>query len=805
MKARKSLGKWLVAALVAAAGMVLLGCPHNNLIDGGGTEGAAGAGRGGSGEVRLIVTNFASDKGAGRSSSWLAPSRTIAPDSIDLADPATSAKYVFVAQGTGSGGETYGPAYITLDAGGATSLGISGSGTWRITVEAYEVAKLMSGNAAMAGPANTDIMQQKTADQLMVDGADALVLQGKAILNLGVSNTGVVSVTLTNDGVGTEGDVGVTINFKTPTDVNKINTEDYKVTVALYDYTTSKMVGTEDEIRAAGAGATLTDTEVVAIDSVPKGRYQFRLTVTDTASGDAVAYWADDIFVEGNRSTDQEVDVANLFIDPAKPQSFEVYWSEKQTGELQEGFLAYLAWAGVPYNAIGVDVEIADITKWYKYAAQQHQVDFTGANPENLLTHDNLWDAIDTDLGTGAFPKKEDVVTSLRWTDSPQGATAYPAIYRSGSQLNGSDGIVFLMQTGHVYSMRIRAAGAKGFSEWTVVGITGTPAVTDPDKLANVPSGAGKATKFTLPATNGLFDLVQVKYDLKGQYKLYKTTAPTDIGTEATAAELAPLSEYQGGTPIQLQMKYVDMSTPQANDWFLYTVNRIGTTDDRVKTWTGWQDKIDPSKKFTIIPDQMSYDGYTDLTLLPLGADGNVLLKAETPDTFNVLSDSNVLVQIRNDTTTAAPTTDWNLLSAGDENPQNGGTGGTAKDTKLELMKDTSRSILNLDKAGRGNPAGATKKTVLYVSVGKDAQTLGTLTDKNGSDFLVKDISVSIMSNGITLARAFTKGSDFIAYASLDGCASGDYTLRVEVLSAAGYWVSYTEDLIIKYDGDVIP
>lgn len=799
MRARKSLGKWLAAALVAAAGVVLSGCPHNNLIDGGGAGGPAGGSRGGNGEVKLIVTNFAADSGGGRSSSWLAPSRTIAPDHIDL--KAEKDKYVFVAEGTSNGGEAYGPEYITLEDDGSTSLGIAGGGIWTVTVSAYDVTKL---NGLGMGTTPTDIMQGKTAKEVKNGGDTALVLQGKATLDLGMNSTGSVTVTLTNDGVGTEGDVGVTINFKTRTDIDKINTRDYKVTVALYDYTTSRMVGVEDEIRAAGAGATLTDAEVVNIDAVPKGRYQFRLTVTEAASGNAVAYWADDIFVEGNRSTDQEVDVANLFIDPAKPQSFEVYWSEKQTGELQEGFLAYLAWAGIPYNAIGVDVEIADITNWYKYAAQQHQVDFTGGNPENLLTHDNLWDAIDTDLSTGAFPEKEEVVTSLRWANSPQDATAYPAIYRSGSQLNGSDGIVFLMQTGHIYSMRIRAAGARGSSDWTVVGITGTPAVTDPDKLANVPSGAGKATKFALPATNGLFDLVQVKYDLKGQYKLYKTTAPADIGTEATAAELAPLSEYQGGTPVQLQMKYVDMSTPQRDDWFLYTVNKIGTTDDRVKTWTGWQDKIDPTKKFTIIPVQMSYNGYTDLTLLPLGADGSLLLKAETPDTFNVLNDSNVLVQIRNDTTTAAPTTDWNLLSDGDENPQNGGTGGTAKDTKLELMKDTSRYILNLDKAGMGNPAGATKKTVLYVSVGKDAQTRGTLTDKNGSDFLVKDISVSIMSNGITPARTFTKGSDFIAYASLDGFAPGDYTLRVEVLSAAGYWVSHTEDLIIKYDGHVI-
>ena len=141
MKARKGL-KWLAAGLVMAASMVLLGCPHNNLIEHDVVSGSgATSGRGSKGGVKLVITNF-TDNSAGTNranNAVLNPLRSIAPDHINLKDRGTVEKYVFVAEGESSGGQKYGPEYITVnDATGEAALGISGSGVWNVTVSAYE-------------------------------------------------------------------------------------------------------------------------------------------------------------------------------------------------------------------------------------------------------------------------------------------------------------------------------------------------------------------------------------------------------------------------------------------------------------------------------------------------------------------------------------------------------------------------------------------------------------------------------------------------------------------------------------------
>lgn len=795
MKGTRRSKVWLALGLVAMASLVLAGCPHNNLLDSSGTGGGAGNGggsRGGNGEVKLIVTNFQSEAPvASKNASWLAgPSKSLAPDHIDL--KASSADYVFVATADGLNGEKYGPVYITLDNSGITSLGIPDSGTWKITVSAYEATKL-NGKANITGTGSQQIMAQTTDVNHVVAVADALVLRGEATLDLGVSSTGTVVVTLTNDKVEADGNVLVKVNFNGD-DYTKINKTDYKVAFGLYDFATGSLVkdsgqgNAEEEVE----GDQLVNPQVTGITDVPKGRYQFRVTVYETAGNKPVAYYADDITIEGNRDVTKEVNVPKLFDTPTEPTKAGVYWSEKDAGEARDGFLAYLSWEGVPYNAVGMDVQIADITQWYENGGGQDQVNFAGTGAQNINNANDLWQKIDDlVLAGGGNPAFADVVTELSWRDSPQKATKFPAIYKGGSLLNGESSIVLLMQTGHIYTVRVRASGATDTSDWVVVAQDKMPA-TAPKKLQNNLEDANifNATKLA----NGLFDLVQLEYDLQGKYGLYKTPDGLAQGTAATAGDLVVYKPY--GDAIEIALRYADMNTPKQDDWFLYPMGAGNNIDLRSKGWKGWKGVEDPTKEFNATVGQAttnwgSYSGHSNLTLVPVGAGAGFQMQSETADTFNTLDENNVLIDIL--ATNGTPT--FGKLVDGAANPTNGGT--NVKTTDLGVAKDTDRYILNMDKAG-------TDVTWLFVSVGDDSAHPGTLDDQNGNEFTVVDIKATIVQNGLTVVKTFNTKDGHTAYAQLDGMASGNYTLRVEVKADSGYWVSYSTPLVIKYDTQTI-
>ena len=102
---------------------------------------------------------------------------------------------------------------------------------------------------------------------------------------------------------------------------------------------------------------------------------------------------------------------------------------------------------------------------------------------------------------------------------------------------------------------------------------------------------------------------------------------------------------------------------------------------------------------------------------------------------------------------------------------------------------------------------GGTPQTWLYVSAGADATDtkVGILQDKNQNDFAVKDITVTLSQGGVDY-KTFTKDAGgYSAHAQLDGLRSGDYTLRVKILTSSGYEESYQTTLVVKYDDQVIP
>jgi hypothetical protein len=291
----------------------------------------------------------------------------------------------------------------------------------------------------------------------------------------------------------------------------------------------------------------------------------------------------------------------------------------------------------------------------------------------------------------------------------------------------------------------------------------------------------------------GIFDLVQLKYDLEGKYELAKTSALGAKDAKATASDLVVYKPY--GENITISLKYADMSTPADGDWFLYPIGGMDI-NARLKGWKGWKGVEDPAQTF-VTTAWGEYSGHKNLTLVTVGGDASVKVESETAGTFNVLDENKVLVQIRNDDVQKAPSTDWSELVNGDANPTSGGT--NVKTTELGIQKDApgNRYILNVDKDG-------TDTTWLYVSVGSAPTTLGTLEDENTNQFTVKDIKVTLLQNGVTAVKQFTKGSETIAFAQMDGLQTGTYTLRVEVLGSSGYWVSYQTALAIKNDTQVI-
>ena len=90
---------------------------------------------------------------------------------------------------------------------GKINLSSLEAGVWTLTITAYEKALLGEGVDSM------------TADQIVDKKATCAVLSGNAVVDLTKSNA-TTSVTLTPDGIGTEGKVALTLKFNQE-DLNK--------------------------------------------------------------------------------------------------------------------------------------------------------------------------------------------------------------------------------------------------------------------------------------------------------------------------------------------------------------------------------------------------------------------------------------------------------------------------------------------------------------------------------------------------------------------------------------------------------
>lgn len=844
MKGTRRSKVWLALGLVAMACLVLAGCPHNNLLDssGGGGAGNGGGGRGGSDGVQLVVTNFV-DGGpvASRSIGWLGgPQRTIAPEHIDLTVEDEIKKYVFVASATGDG--TWGPTFVDISSGtGAATLDGLGSGTWEVTLEAYDVQKL-NGQGAIQGTTKEDIMEQDTPDEVKALKNIALVLSGGATVD---TNSGAqVTLTLTKDRVDGSGTVDVAVYFTNQTDVQEIFTNGkYKVTAELVDPLTWQQVPDSEVIlfEKKDPPAQDTDTdpkqafeyrvynttnglyEMKQVESVPqnqkkvleykpttggagasltipKGKYLLRVTVTNLVDGSTLQRIDPDTYVDPNVELKDVFEIDGIIgVKPNALADFDVYWSKPGTADQLDGYTATFVWKGNDYRASGYTIELADITSIYKYDGGQTKVktdvehDFTNAAI--------LWEKLDAHPDT--FNKH---VTTLDWRTTPQANTSFPK-WEGGFLLQGNTRLDLRLQSGHVYSARIRASnGSSLHSDWTYIGSGTTTAPTPP----------GTATKFEIANTKGIFDLVKIAYNLQGTMDMYTLLANRNTDwqvqgdTKVAGEALLQVAAYTPGTPIDLAYGFEGETVNAVGGDQVLTVS--GQTDI-VRSWLGWQDTktkglFGPVSAPARVPAwtkaDWEYSGYTDLELTPVGAGGsNINVKAETAGTFDVISKDTVGFS------TAQPD------GAAESKILNDLTQFTQGQTTPDIYRNagTTRLVAVIG----GTQRLPTPAFTLHVSVGKnDTVVKSPLEDKNGNTIEVVSLEAQVFGPGsatsaLRTASGFTAATgDVPAYVvfengeSLAGLRAGDgYTLMVRATMGQGFTASMQIPMTILYADQV--
>ncbi len=838
MKARKGL-KWLACALVGAASMVLLGCPHNNVIEHDVVSGSgATTGRGSNDGVKLVITNFV---GAGAGVNG--PARTIAPEHIDLKDQTERDKYLFIAKGTQDGAiYSYGPEFIDITNTGEATLNIKDNGVWDITVEAYDVAAVVAAGTIIGDKAaimgNPD--HAKTIANTPLTYGSAKVMSGSATINLG-GGTRAVTLTLGTDAVAGEGTIDVAVHFKTPADVAVIfptmGASTYTVTAELVDLvsgdvvtgtggTTTKDITAEVlpnfEYRFYNSLTNAYETKQLnetpgqnkllsyKLDAVkiPKGKYMLRVKIENTTDN-TVLYRADPAFyVDGNRVTKGEIEIENLLgSKPKKPDAFEVYYTVPTTTDAQTGYKADFVWTETDFYGVGYTLEIANITDIYKYEGGNTVV---VANGDNQFTGaEALWTTILDDTSKISEDDRKKYVQTLTW--DPNKTSTIKRI--SGSLLAGSTTVQVRLETGSVYSARIRADnGTNNNSDWTYIGAAGA-----------VTQGPVGPTKFIVPETKGIFDLVKISYVLNNVdlYELQGDRSQTNqidtVGAggaqdvKVTADRLIQVEEYNPGAFAVLDYAYDGSTVPATAGNYALVVK--GKTDI-VMSWLGWANKMPggtelfgpvsgptPAAGGGWTKAEWKYDGFKDLSLEPAGAGGSSLnVQAEVAGTFDVLSLDTIGF-----TAASGPgqVTDAKTVEGLDA------YSGTATKNKVYRNTGSTKLVVVL---GRDKAQNTYEDFKLYVSVGENNPAHyveSSLKDLNGNPITVTSVVAKVQSNLTTLKTSgtITKATaDVPAYTELalvgtgSGMRPGEYTLLVEMTTAQGYVVTQQIPMVVLFE-----
>ena len=424
----------MIVSVVALLSLALVGCKNGMLGEDDAT--VNGERQVGSRTAFVTITNFADNGNEARRSVVGGPLRTIAPTTPDVKNG-----YTFIVEGK-SGRNVLPETVVTIDSNGRVDLANLAPGQWSILLTAYETAKL--GGVTVA----QDIVARK---------ADAAVLSGSATVDLTRNSTDVL-ITLTPRNIGTEGTVNLTVVFA-PNDRDKIqrSPRSYKATIGLYDRATGEVIGpSETDVTVTLEGGNNSITYDIGNAKIPVGEYTFKVTITDINGIKGPWYWSDNLFVHGNMVTNGTVNLDELLggSSPADPSDFAAYWSNVDVTKIKADgseYTVHFAWKRNSFNESGFELQIADITEQFNPTTRLY-------DGENADSANNLWGEIEAKLTQ--FRN----VTTI--TEMDFSRVSYPIHDKQGSLTAGSTYVDYVLPTGRIYAVRLRARNVVGDSNW---------------------------------------------------------------------------------------------------------------------------------------------------------------------------------------------------------------------------------------------------------------------------------------------------------------------------------------------------
>lgn len=494
MKNRK---KSFVTALVATVTLLFVGC--SNGLNTPGTVKGVDAVR----DVCIELTNFASSTSG---------ARTIAPEAISKND---AANYIFIAEGKNSR-KSIGPVFC-ISSEGKINLSSLEAGVWTITITAYEKALLGEGVDSM------------TAEQIVDKKETCAVLSGNAVVDLTKANA-TTSMTLTPDGIGINGKVNLTLNFNEE-DLNKPDSKGLKFVAGLYNKINGEKINATTEAELANG--------TYSVDSVAKGLYTFKVTITAT-DGTGPWYYSDDIYVEGNRTTAETITLPKIIGEaPTAPSTLGFDCGEKNANLGR--YTAKFSWKRESYNESGFELQIVELDEI------PASIDNTLFDESNIFTVEN-------------FP-----------------STEYPIYAKDGTLLAGSQAINYDLETGKVYVARIRAVNYNGKSNWEYI-----------DSIINCYTvtydfAGYKLIKVDETLTPSIVEFVSYNattpYTPKYvDYNLYKTN---DEPTEENAIDWSGWKNRIGGAKVDSYTGFENIVlTPMINNYLDFEIESAGTYKD---------------------------------------------------------------------------------------------------------------------------------------------------------------------------------------------------------------------------------
>ena len=155
-------------------------------------------------------------------------------------------------------------------------------------------------------------------------------------------------MTLTPDGIGTNGKVVLALNFDNA-DEEKVASKGLKYVAGLYNKINGEKINETTETDLADG--------TYSVDSIEKGLYTFKVTIT-AEDETGPWYYSDDIYIEGNRTIEETIDLPKIIGEvPTDPEALTATL-DADNAELGR-YTANFTWTRTSYNESGFELEIS--------------------------------------------------------------------------------------------------------------------------------------------------------------------------------------------------------------------------------------------------------------------------------------------------------------------------------------------------------------------------------------------------------------------------------------------------------------